>query len=159
MIFKQIFRVAFIALIWKQYKALIVSTVLLVTYLLLVGSIHDDYLTHSQLQKDPSGSGASNGMSSGMSFVYKWAAYSLGVLLYFGFHAIRQPSSPQENLPERARQANKDAKHDLDDPFAAIREREKLRSRADFIEQDKKWNLVEATRKIERLETRIPATK
>jgi hypothetical protein len=130
MVFKQIFRVAFIALIWKQYKALIVSTALIIAYLLLVGSIHDDYLRLSQLQKDTS--------ESGMSFIYKWAAYSLGVVLYFGFHAIRRPDSEKENLSERARQANKEAIHDLDDPFTAIRERKTLRSRADFLEQNKK---------------------
>jgi len=39
---------------------------------------------------------------------------------------------------EKAKQANIDAKHDQDDPFAAIRERKTLRSRADFIEQEKK---------------------
>lgn len=134
MVFKQLFRVAFIALIWKQYKALIVSSVLLATYLFLVGSIHDDYLIHSQLQNDTTG--------TGMSFVYKWTAYGIGILLYCGFHAVRRSRSsttpPKENLSELARQANKDAKNDLNDPFAAIREKEQLRSRADFIEQDKK---------------------
>lgn len=130
MVFKQIFRVAFVALIWKQYKGLIISSLLLVAYLLLVGSIHQDYLTHSQLQKDTTG--------SGMSFVYKWLAYAIGIALYFGFHALRRPRAAKEDLSEKAKQANKDAKNDLDDPFAAIRDRDKLRSRADFIEQEKK---------------------
>ncbi len=130
MVFKQIFRVAFIALIWKQYKGLIISTVLLVAYLLLVGSVHDDYLTHSRLQNDTAG--------SGMSFVYKWVAYAIGIALYFGFHALRGIRGPKEDLSEKAKQANKDAKSDSDDPFAAIREKKTLRSRADFIEQEKK---------------------
>jgi len=59
MIFKQIFRIAFVALVWKQYKGLIISSV-------------------------------------------------------------------------------KNAQNDEDDPFSAIRDMEKLRSRADFIEQQKK---------------------
>jgi len=129
MAFRQIFRIAFIALIWKQYKGLIVSSVLLIAYLFLVSSVHQDYLTHSQLQNDTSG--------SGMSFIYKWAAYALGIALYFGFHAL-SPSRPQKDeLSEKAKQANRNAKNDQDDPFSAIRERETLRSRADFIEQEK----------------------
>jgi len=130
MLFKQIFRIAFVALIWKQYKGLIISSALLIVYLILVGSIHDDYLTHSQLQKDTA--------SSGMSFIYKWIAYAAGIILYFGFHAIRATRAPKEDLSEKAKQANKDAKTDPKDPFAAIRKREKLRSRADFIEQKEK---------------------
>lgn len=130
MVFKQIFRVAFVTLIWKQYKALIVSTFLLIAYLLLVGSVHSDYLTHSQLKNDTSG--------SGMSFVYKWTAYTAGIVLYFGFHALRSTRPKKQDLAEKAKQANKTAKDDIEDPFAAIREKGKLRSRADFIEQQDK---------------------
>ena len=130
MVFKQIFRVAFVALIWKQYKGLIISTVLLVAYLFLVGSIHKDYLTHSQLQNDTSG--------SGLSFVYKWVAYTAGIVLYFGFHALRKARPTKEHLSAQAKKANKEAKNDLSDPFSAIREKKKLRSRAEFIEQENK---------------------
>ena len=129
MVFKQIFRVAFVALIWKQYKGFIISTVLLIAYLFLVGSVHQDYLTHSQLQDDTS--------SSGLSFIYKWAAYTLGILVYFGFHALKKARTAPEDLSVKARQANKEAKNNLDDPFAAIREKKTLKSRADFIEQEK----------------------
>ncbi len=130
MVFKQIFRVAFIALIWKQYKSLIISSLLLIAYLLLVGSIHDDYLTHAKLQKDST--------STGLSFIYKWLAYGLGILIYFVFHFFNGLKTSKEDLNEKAVQANKDAKNDDSDPFAAIREMDKLRSRADFIEQQKK---------------------
>lgn len=130
MVFKQIFRVAFIALIWKQYKSLIISSVLLIAYLLLVGSVHDDYLTHAKLQKDSA--------STGISFIYKWLAYGLGILIYFAFHFFNGLRTSKEDLNEKAVQANKDAKNDDSDPFAAIREMDKLRSRADFIEQQKK---------------------
>jgi len=130
MVFKQIFRIAFVALIWKQYKGLIISTALLIAFLVLVGSVHSDYLTHSQLQDDTS--------SSGLSFIYKWIAYGTGIAVYFGFHAVRGSFTQKENLSEKAKQANIDAKVDQDDPFSAIRERKTLRSRADFIEQEKK---------------------
>lgn len=130
MVFKQIFRVAFVTLIWKQYKAVIVSTFLIIAYLLLVGNLHSDYLAHSQLQNDSAG--------SGISFIYKWVAYTVGVMLYFGFHALRSKRPKKQDLAAKAKQANEIAKRDPQDPFAAIREKDKLRSRADFIEQQTK---------------------
>ena len=130
MIFKQIFRIAFVALVWKQYKGLIISSVILIAYILLVGNIHDEYLTFKQSQ--------ANIEISGMSFIYKWLAYTIGVLAYFSFHFFRGLSTPKQDLTEKAKQANKNAQNDEDDPFSAIRDMEKLRSRADFIEQQKK---------------------
>lgn len=126
MVFKQIFRVAFIALIWKQYKALIISTFLLIVFLLLVSNLHDDYLTHSQLQNDAT--------DAGVSFIYKWIAYAVGVGSYFIFHFLRGLRPSKQTLEEKAKEANIIAKTDSDDPFAAIRERKKLRSRADFLD-------------------------
>lgn len=129
MAFKQIFRIAFITLVWKQYKGLIVSTALLIAFILLVGNIHQDFLAHQQLQDKAS--------NNGMSFVYKWAAYAVGVVLYLLFHLFKRSSPTKSDLSEKAQQANLAAKDDADDPFAAIRTKDKLRSRADFIEQEK----------------------
>jgi len=69
MVFKQIFRVAFIALIWKQYKGLIISTAILIAFLLLVGSVHSDYLTHRQLQNDMSSSPTARGLPCILAFM------------------------------------------------------------------------------------------
>ena len=130
MIFKQIFRIAFIALVWKQYKGIIISSTLLLAYILLVGSIHSEYITVKQLKAETD--------ISGISFIYKWLAYTIGVVTYFAYHFFRAPSSPKEDLNEKAKQANINAKSDESDPFAAIRKMDKLRSRADFIEQQNK---------------------
>jgi len=131
MIFKQAFRVAFVALIWKQYKGAIISTVLLIIYLLLVKNIHADIL----LANTEAG-GANSRL--GLLILYKWLAYALGVLCYLAFHIIRglrpSPKALNKSLKEKAKQANVDAQEDEDDPFAAIRKRKHLRSRADFLE-------------------------
>ena len=74
MIFKQVFRIAFITLIWKQYKAWIVSTVLLLLSLYLIGQIHSDLLQHWEIQQDTS--------KTGSSFIFKWLAYISCVFLY-----------------------------------------------------------------------------
>lgn len=129
--FKQVFRLAFVTLIWKQYKPVIVSTLLLFGFLYLVGSLHADFLEHTKLE------GQSDGV--GRSFVYKWAALAGGVLAYFAYHYFR-PRKKDQAKEKRKRITQELAQlSDSDDPFASIRARKNLRSRSDFImEKDKK---------------------
>ena len=127
MIFKQAFRIAFIALIWKQYKHIIVSTLLLFAYLFLVSSLHSDYLTHAELQQDASG--------TGISFIYKWLAFAAGIVGYFLFHWIRGRRTEKNKAIKKTGSTEVAAPEtDEDDPFAEIRKRKTLRSRADFLE-------------------------
>ena len=131
MIFKQVFRIAFVTLIWKQYKHLIVSTFLLFAYLFLVSSIHSDFLTHTVLKEDKSG--------SGVSFVYKWLAFAVGVGAYFFYHNVRarliaKRKSTTKTGASPKKMSDVSQAIDPDDPFAEIRERKKLRSRSDFLE-------------------------
>jgi hypothetical protein len=125
MVFKQIFRVAFIALVWKQYKQIIVSSLGLFGFLYLVGSLHADFLQHAELNADSS--------NVGLSFVYKWTALAGGIILYFAYHYFR----PRQKDPAKEKQQRIEKElaelHDEDDPFASIRARKKLRSRADFL--------------------------
>jgi hypothetical protein len=124
--FKQVFRVAFVTLIWKQYKAAILSTLLLVVYLLLVKNIHADIL----LAKTQSGASA----NIGISIALKWLAYAVGVVCYLCFHIFRGLKPKPQTLKDKAKEANIAANDDNDDPFASIRERKVLRSRADFLD-------------------------
>lgn len=126
MIFKQAFRVAFVALIWKQYKAAIISTVLLIFYLLLVKNIHSDILLANTQTNTTT--------NIGWYIAYKWLAYGVGVIAYFGFHIVRSLRPSKQNLKDKAKLANIDAIDDEGDPFAAIRDRKTLRSRADFLD-------------------------
>ncbi|RBP48688.1 hypothetical protein [Arenicella xantha] len=127
MIFKQVFRIAFVTLIWKQYKHIIVSTFLLFAYLFLVSSIHSDFLTHTVLKEDKSG--------SGLSFVYKWLAFAAGIGAYFFYHSLRSRLTKQTKPPAAVKETSVNAPTvDPDDPFNAIRARKKLRSRADFLD-------------------------
>ena len=126
--FKQVFRVAFVALIWKQYKGIIVSTLLLFAYLLLVSMLHEDYLNHLDRQEQSS--------SSGLSFVYKWLAYAFGIAAYFLFHWWRSRPETKTNTMREKKSASKknELENPEEDPFANIRKRKNLRSRADFID-------------------------
>jgi len=126
--FKQVFRVAFVALIWKQYKGVIISTLLLFAYLFLVSMLHEDYLNHLDRQEQNS--------SSGLSFVYKWLAYAFGIAVYFLFHWWRSRPETKTNTMQTKKSASKknELENSEDDPFADIRKRKNLRSRADFID-------------------------
>lgn len=127
--FKQAFRLAFVTLIWKQYKGIIVSTILLFLFLYLVGSIHADYLANAKLNGDTSG--------VGVSFIYKWLSLATGVSGYFAYHYWRSKKGRSKKQREQNRQQKLvqelDQLSERDDPFSNIRARKKLRSRADFI--------------------------
>ena len=133
--FKQAFRFAFVAIIWKQYKAVIVSTTLLFIYLFLVSWVHSDYIASAQLENQTTG--------LGRSFLVKWAAFGGGLGMYFLFHFVRSrlrriaPKPPKSVLMPRVDNADATDKIVNDpelaeDPFARIRSRKKLRGRKDF---------------------------
>ena len=135
MVFKQVFRIAFVTLIWKRYKALIISTALLIFSLYLIGQIHADFLQHWELQEDNS--------QTGQSFIYKWLAYIGCISLYCAFHYFKSSRKPADTAQEKkAKQQSLTSElenlSDDEDPFASIRKREKLRSRSDFILKNKK---------------------
>jgi hypothetical protein len=152
-------------LLWRNYKVLIVSTLLLVLSIILINMGHSDYLVWAQMQEPVP--------ATGMSFIYKYLAY---VALLFGFGLINhyankkaeaeelaQPSkaniildtfdkikprtsSATKKTAEQAKAATKKAaKHqahskdgDKPDPFANIRKKKKLRSQADIVIEKKK---------------------
>ena len=130
--FKQIFRVAFVTLVWKQYKHIIVSTLVLFAFLYLVGNVHADFLRHAELQDQKEG--------LGLSFIYKWLGFLFGVVAYFTYHYFRTRVTGTDKTDKASKKKVANAKaalnneaDDGDDPFARIRSRKKLRSRADFL--------------------------
>ena len=137
--FKQIFRITFVTLVWKQYKQIIVSTLMLFAYLWLVGSIHADYLSYAELQADES--------LAGHSFLMKWAALATGVVLYIAYHFIRGSRRKSEKIIASSKskenkvksKPNSDNELDSPDPFAQIRAKDKLRTRLEIM-NDKQSN-------------------
>ena len=127
MIFKQVFRVAFVTLIWKQYKSTIVSSLLLLAFLLIVSNIHSDYLTAVGPDKIDQ-----------VTFIYKWLAYTVGILVFLGFHLIRGKWKATKLSDKEKIAHSKESENEGDDPFAEIRKRDKLRSRADFLMDQEK---------------------
>ena len=122
--FKQIFRLTFATFIWKQYKRIIVSTLLLFAYLWLVGSIHSDFLSYAELQADQS--------MAGRSFLLKWAALVSGVVLYFSYNFFRSAKRKNSDNSTDSTNSVEQGEQSQDDPFANIRKMKKLRTRAEI---------------------------
>lgn len=130
MIFKQVFRIAFITFIWKQYKAWIVSSLLLLISFFIIGQIHADLLHVWELNN--------NTTHTSISLLYKWLAYAGCIILYCLFHYFRRKKSPADSV-----KIDKDTRNKLkkelanlpsdEDPFNEIRQRDKLRSKSDFL--------------------------
>ena len=64
-------------LLWRNYKVLIVTTLLLIFTVVTINMAHSDYLTWAQMQ-DPE-------VATGMSFIYKYCSY---IALLVGFFVI-----------------------------------------------------------------------
>ncbi len=127
MIFKQAFRIAFVTFIWKQYKAWIVSTIILLTCILVIGEIHADLLQVWALNKHTS--------LTSSSLLYKWLAYIGCIAIYCFYHYFRPKKSKAVKNKENLNKIKKELSRlsGDEDPFNAIRSRDKLRSRSDFL--------------------------
>lgn len=134
--FKQLFRLTVVTYVWKRYKAIIVSTVILFVFFWLVGQLHQDYLSYGNLNKDT--------QHIGLSFVIKWVAFIVGFIIYVFFnswHAKRASQSsnlPQDSVstaPLAGDTSNLGVKDN--DPFDEIRKKDKLRSKADMVIEKK----------------------
>lgn len=141
---KNLLHLTLLTVIWKKYRSMILSTLVLFGYFFLISLLHDDYLSYSELNQTQQ-------QYLGISFIVKWLAFLLGLLIYlyfnFGFLWRRQERSSREST--RTRRSTETQGHNTAgkpettvkaDPFADIRNRDKLRSRADFLIEKKDSN-------------------
>jgi hypothetical protein len=145
---KNIFRLTVIGYVWKRYKILIVSTLVLFVYFWMVGLLHSDFVEFASLNEDKQYLGA--------SFLFKWLALALGLVVYLVVNSRygRKPAEGINNKPTDSLggqfktgknkqfqvDANSNTNSDGTDPFEQIRKRDRLRSRADFIIEKKPLN-------------------
>ena len=129
MVFKQVFRLAFITFVWKQYKAWIVSTLIFLSFIFIVGRFHSDLIQTWQINKDTS--------LVAKSLIYKWAAYIASVLIYCLYHTFRRKKDPK--ITEKSRQEQrKKIENELselpssEDPFNEIRHRKSCAAEVTF---------------------------
>ncbi|WP_395341614.1 hypothetical protein PN836_019685 [Ningiella sp. W23] len=138
-------------LLWRRYKFLLVSLILLILFVFIAGQIHQDYLAYAQ---------STENVSVGWSFAVKWTSWIVALLLFFGVNHLHNkrkqkqadlegnnsalsrimawkkqsksnelPSKPN-NRQRSGQDANDGKQHD---PFAHLRTKDKLRSYGDIL--------------------------
>ncbi len=138
---KNLFRITVLGFIWKRYKIVIVSTIALFIYFWLVGMLHEDFVSYSDLNDDK--------QYVGLSFIIKWFAFVAGFIVYIALNSrhLNREVKPKNNssvLSERLEGVSYGGKpSEHEDPFDAIRKKGKLRSKADFIIEKNKNNIDE----------------
>ncbi|MFT5277633.1 MAG: hypothetical protein ACI97K_002395 [Glaciecola sp.] len=145
-------------LLWRKYKFFILSLIVLIAFIFVVGQVHQDYLRYNELQDSPTNIGLSFAIkwliwagsiilfllsnhyfnrfkrqqkeleseqsNSALSKLLKWKS---------GFSKKTQtPNSVQQSMSEESKTEKSAVEQELD-PFAAIRKKDKLRSYADVV--------------------------
>jgi hypothetical protein len=128
--FRFLAKSALAAVIWKRYRRIIVSTLILFAGYFLISLFHGDYVEYAV------GSGDKDFLWR--SYLIKWAAL-IGVTVAYYLYNTRvlikrraddlPPSSGKEPVVENSPQSGSDSEAD---PFVEIRRKERLKSRADI---------------------------
>lgn len=140
-------------LLWRQYKFLIVSLLVLIGLIFVIGKSHDDYIAYASTSKEE--------LNVGLSFVFKWLAW-IGVIVVFfianhlanlrkekrkaqtpskslksilSFKSKQSKDTTLASVPETSSKKEKDQIQSSagNDPFDHLREKKKLRSLADIL--------------------------
>ena len=107
--------------IWKRYRRTLIALPLLLLYFWLINLVHQDYLAYSQLNDSQVG--------VGLSFVVKWILIFIGIFTFIFIHFTNGANrSSADNMQTSKSDLGSDS-----DAFDAIRQKDKLRSRADVI--------------------------
>lgn len=140
--FQQMVRLTLAATIWRKYKQFIIGGLALLSFWVIVNIIHNDYLSFAQLDA------VNNQTYIAYSYGIKWLLIVLSAVVFVRF--VKKPikSKLETPLQERVRtQTDKASNPQLQelsdsgpDPFANIRNKKKLRSKADFILEGDKSN-------------------
>ena len=157
-------------LLWRKYKFFILSLIILISFIFVVGQVHQDYLRYNELQEIPT--------NIGLSFAVKWLIWASSIILflvanhYFNRYkrqqkelATEQSNSALSKLlkwksrfgnnagspPINSNEASSTSRQkcgatayvaevdgdDAVDPFATISKKNKLRSYADVVIEQK----------------------
>ncbi|MFT7130710.1 MAG: hypothetical protein ACI89U_002837 [Gammaproteobacteria bacterium] len=138
----QLIKLIAASFIWKKYKRTLLTAACLFVYLWLVGFIHNDYLSYREAE--------GNASNLGFSFVIKWLAWIVGIAVFVFYDSLKKRK--ENSIGEKGKRKEGDRQSlglrkkyssgpDTSvnkgpvaekDPFAAIREKKKLRSKGDI---------------------------
>ncbi|MGB3727202.1 MAG: hypothetical protein WA981_15740 [Glaciecola sp.] len=151
----KIINIVLSGLLWRRYKLLIVSLIVLVASIFIIGKVHSDYLAYVQTSQTPA--------NVGWSFAVKWGAWFFVLLLFLLVNHLANKQKDKQAVQDKPNKTlsaiivdkfkgkkesiqtprntsqNSTANNQDNDPFAQLREKDKLRSYADLlIEKNKK---------------------
>jgi hypothetical protein len=131
--FNQLLKWTLVISIWRKYKKHIGITIILILALFLTSLVHQDFVNYSLV---------SNNNSLGLSYLVKWLVYLALVSVYwFAVGKINKNASKDSDLHKKMKASKKrtaksttTAQEDSNepDPFASIRGKKTLRSKADI---------------------------
>ena len=145
----KIINIVLSGLLWRRYKLLIVSLVVLITSIFIIGKVHSDYLAYVQTQQTP--------VNVGWSFAVKWGAWLFVLLLFLLVNHLANKQKDKQAVQDKPNNTlsaiivdkfkgkkesiqtppqtsqNSTANNQENDPFAQLREKDKLRSYADLL--------------------------
>jgi len=142
------------AALWRNYKFMIISVLVLIVGVFVVGLVHDDYLQWAQYQLSQ-GDG-SVPVSVGWSFIIMYAVYIAGITCCFYANkwannkkALEKAQAGEDNsvlksilsfkskattaAPKPQSSATPKSKPKTNDAFANIRAKKSLRTQADIL--------------------------
>lgn len=126
---KSLSKFTVLALLWQRYKSHIKPLLAFLAVLFVIFFAHSEYLSYSKAAQDNS--------YIGVSFLIKWLAVLLAAAVYMlmtpkvkGAGKVKSKTAVKES--SRVEQSKQQA-----DPFATIRAKSILKSKADFVIEGK----------------------
>jgi len=137
----QMLRFSVLLAIWKKYRRHLTGALVLLAFWLVVNIVHQDFIEYSHLSQGKE-------EALGWSYLLKWVANLLGLAIYLWL--IREPVKQNSvgldpltslNLRSGRTEPKPKSPKGVDpaaDPFAEIRQKDRLRSKADIVIDDVK---------------------
>ncbi len=117
---KPFIKYTLMVVMWKRYRRTILATVLLFAYLWLIGKVHNDFILYTEVNNSEN--------HIGFSFLIKWFAYIIGVLVYIAYLFFCSDTT------QKVKEINTEERQAPDDgAFEKVRSKQILMSRADHI--------------------------
>lgn len=129
---QQFLKWTLIVTLFKRYKKQLLTIITALLALLLIANVHQDYLSYSS---------NINNEHIGWSFIVKWALYIAVIIASFFTVKFLNKTNQVQKTEGKLKQAFKKQKAESvqqtatqqSDPFANIRKKDKLKSKADQV--------------------------